>query len=65
MVRCVSIACGALVQEIASMAELLESQSDTGGRGGNALQNLIGRRTLDAGALFTQLIIDSASKTIT
>lgn len=65
MVRSVSAACGVLVQEIALLAEQLEPQSDSGARAGNALENLIGSRTVDAGALFSQLIIDTASKTIT
>lgn len=64
IVRSVAESCALMVQRVAYLAEQLESQ-DGSGRGRDLLGNLLGGRPVDAEALFGQLIIDPAAKTIT
>ncbi len=64
MVRSIAESCAVVVQRVAHLAEQLEPR-DGSARGRDSLDNILGNRAVDAEALFGQLIIDTAAKTIT
>lgn len=63
MVRGVAESCALVVQRVAHLAEYLEP--DGAGQPREALHNVLHGRPVDAAALFGQLILDPAAKTIT
>jgi DNA-binding response OmpR family regulator len=64
LVRSLAQSCALVVQKVADLAEHVEP-SDAGRRGRDLLENLLGSRTVDPDAMFAQLIVDAAAKTVT
>jgi DNA-binding response OmpR family regulator len=62
LVRSLAQSCALVVQKVADLAEHVEPR-DPSGR--DLIDNLLGSRTVDPDAMFGQLIVDTAAKTVT
>lgn len=64
LVRSLAQSCALVVQKVTDLADHVEPK-DAGGRGRDLVENLLGSRPVDADAMFGQLIVDAAAKTVT